>query len=104
MFCNKDFSSTFIITLLIIPSSKSLISLAKMQGVRLLSTIVVLALASLLASATDPGPLQDFCVAVNDTKTGCKYIFTCILLNYHCSLKLIKFIQVVSYIILNTNI
>ncbi|KAF3452396.1 hypothetical protein FNV43_RR02829 [Rhamnella rubrinervis] len=41
-----------------------------MQGVHLLSTIVVLALASFIASATDPGPLQDFCVAVNDTKTG----------------------------------
>ncbi|KAF3452403.1 hypothetical protein FNV43_RR02836 [Rhamnella rubrinervis] len=41
-----------------------------MRGVHLLSTLVVLALASFLASATDPGSLQDFCVAVNDTKTG----------------------------------
>ena len=53
-----------------------------MQGAHLLSTIVVLALASFLATATDPGPLQDFCVAVNDIKTGCKYIygFFCFLL------------------------
>ncbi|CAJ1784036.1 unnamed protein product [Sphenostylis stenocarpa] len=32
--------------------------------------IAVLALASSLASAYDPSPLQDFCVAVNGTKDG----------------------------------
>ncbi|WVY99205.1 hypothetical protein V8G54_031356 [Vigna mungo] len=32
--------------------------------------IVLLALASSVAFAYDPSPLQDFCVAINDTKTG----------------------------------
>ncbi|GKV27668.1 hypothetical protein SLEP1_g36807 [Rubroshorea leprosula] len=31
---------------------------------------VLLAFASSFASAYDPSPLQDFCVAINDTKTG----------------------------------
>ncbi|KAH7571776.1 hypothetical protein JRO89_XS04G0138700 [Xanthoceras sorbifolium] len=31
---------------------------------------VFLAFASSLASASDPSPLQDFCVAINDTKNG----------------------------------
>ncbi|KAG4911128.1 hypothetical protein AAZX31_20G207100 [Glycine max] len=32
--------------------------------------VVLLALASSIAFAYDPSPLQDFCVAINDTKTG----------------------------------
>ncbi|KAJ7973582.1 Germin-like protein subfamily 1 member [Quillaja saponaria] len=32
--------------------------------------VSLLALASTLASAFDPSPLQDFCVAINDTKNG----------------------------------
>ncbi|CAJ1976306.1 unnamed protein product [Sphenostylis stenocarpa] len=32
--------------------------------------VVMLALASSVAFAYDPSPLQDFCVAINDTKTG----------------------------------
>jgi len=32
--------------------------------------VVLLALASSVAFAYDPSPLQDFCVAINDTKTG----------------------------------
>ncbi|XP_020210120.1 germin-like protein subfamily 1 member 7 [Cajanus cajan] len=32
--------------------------------------VVLLALASSLAFAYDPSPLQDFCVAINDTRTG----------------------------------
>ncbi|XP_057961458.1 germin-like protein subfamily 1 member 7 [Malania oleifera] len=39
------------------------------MGVEFLGTVlVVLALASSLASAADPNPLQDFCVAINNTK------------------------------------
>ncbi|XP_038698610.1 germin-like protein subfamily 1 member 20 [Tripterygium wilfordii] len=36
----------------------------------LIIAFVLLALASSLASAYDPSPLQDFCVGVNDTKYG----------------------------------
>ncbi|KAJ7968916.1 Germin-like protein subfamily 1 member [Quillaja saponaria] len=41
-----------------------------MKAVQILLPIVLLALASSLASAYDPSPLQDFCVAINDTKNG----------------------------------
>ncbi|KAJ7971851.1 Germin-like protein subfamily 1 member [Quillaja saponaria] len=41
-----------------------------MKSVQICLTIAILALASSLASASDPGPLQDFCVAINDTKNG----------------------------------
>ncbi|KAE8659989.1 Germin-like protein subfamily 1 member 7 [Hibiscus syriacus] len=41
-----------------------------MKGVGFLVALVLLALDSKLASASDPSPLQDFCVAVNDTKDG----------------------------------
>ncbi|XP_039066729.1 germin-like protein subfamily 1 member 13 [Hibiscus syriacus] len=41
-----------------------------MKGVGFLVAFVLLALASKLASASDPSPLQDFCVAVNDAKDG----------------------------------
>ncbi|XP_022719992.1 germin-like protein subfamily 1 member 7 isoform X3 [Durio zibethinus] len=40
-----------------------------MKGVYFLVAFVLFALASTLASASDPSPLQDFCVAINDTKT-----------------------------------
>ncbi|XP_017976689.1 PREDICTED: germin-like protein subfamily 1 member 13 isoform X1 [Theobroma cacao] len=41
-----------------------------MKGAQILVAFVLLALASSLASAFDPSPLQDFCVAINDTKNG----------------------------------
>ncbi|TXG66195.1 hypothetical protein EZV62_007470 [Acer yangbiense] len=41
-----------------------------MKSVHFLSAFVLLALASSIASAYDPTPLQDFCVAINDTETG----------------------------------
>ncbi|KAJ7968912.1 Germin-like protein subfamily 1 member [Quillaja saponaria] len=41
-----------------------------MKAVQILLAVVLLALASSLASAYDPSPLQDFCVAINDTKNG----------------------------------
>ncbi|KAB2074368.1 hypothetical protein ERO13_A07G137200v2 [Gossypium hirsutum] len=41
-----------------------------MKGVQFLVAFVLLALASKLVSASDPSPLQDFCVAINDTKDG----------------------------------
>ncbi|KAK8712839.1 hypothetical protein V6N13_148067 [Hibiscus sabdariffa] len=41
-----------------------------MKGVEFLVALVLLTLASKLASASDPGPLQDFCVALKDTKDG----------------------------------
>jgi hypothetical protein len=37
--------------------------------------VALLALASSVAFAYDPSPLQDFCVAINDTKTGGIYIY-----------------------------
>ncbi|XP_022719990.1 germin-like protein subfamily 1 member 13 isoform X1 [Durio zibethinus] len=45
-----------------------------MKGVYFLVAFVLFALASTLASASDPSPLQDFCVAINDTNnTYTKY-------------------------------
>ncbi|KAK0602623.1 hypothetical protein LWI29_035330 [Acer saccharum] len=41
-----------------------------MKAFHFLVASVFLALASSLASASDPSPLQDFCVAINDTKNG----------------------------------
>ncbi|KAG4176404.1 hypothetical protein ERO13_A11G242600v2 [Gossypium hirsutum] len=41
-----------------------------MKGVQFLVAFVLLALASKFFSASDPGPLQDFYVAINDTKDG----------------------------------
>ncbi|XVF42415.1 hypothetical protein PTKIN_Ptkin01aG0360800 [Pterospermum kingtungense] len=41
-----------------------------MKGVHFHAAFVLLALAFTFASAFDPSPLQDFCVAINDTKTG----------------------------------
>lgn len=41
-----------------------------MKGVQFLVAFVLLALASKLVSTSDPSPLQDFCVAINDTKDG----------------------------------
>ncbi|WRX25373.1 Cupin 1 - like 10 [Theobroma cacao] len=41
-----------------------------MKGHCFLVAFAFLALASSLASAYDPSPLQDICVAINDTKTG----------------------------------
>ena len=44
-----------------------------MKGVSFLATVAILALASSIASAYDPSPLQDFCVAINDIKSGGMY-------------------------------
>ncbi|EOY10772.1 Germin-like protein subfamily 1 member 18 [Theobroma cacao] len=44
--------------------------LTTMKGVQILVAFVLLALVSSLASASDPSPLQDFCVAINDAKNG----------------------------------
>ncbi|KAL5768052.1 hypothetical protein ACOSQ2_014835 [Xanthoceras sorbifolium] len=41
-----------------------------MKSVHVLLAFVLFALASSLASAYDPSPLQDFCVAINDPKLG----------------------------------
>ena len=46
-----------------------------MKGLHFLLTLSVLALAVSIASAYDPSPLQDFCVATNDPKNACKYNF-----------------------------
>ena len=42
-----------------------------MKGIHsVLVVFALLAFACSLASAFDPSPLQDFCVAINDTKDG----------------------------------
>ncbi|KAF9670194.1 hypothetical protein SADUNF_Sadunf13G0043100 [Salix dunnii] len=41
-----------------------------MNGAHFLVAFVFLALAASFAFASDPSPLQDFCVAINDTKDG----------------------------------
>ncbi|KAJ6360210.1 hypothetical protein OIU77_004252 [Salix suchowensis] len=38
-----------------------------MEGLKFVLVFVLLALASSFASASDPSPLQDFCVAINET-------------------------------------
>ena len=44
-----------------------------------LVTVALLALASSLASAYDPSPLQDFCVAINNTNSAGTYIILLLL-------------------------
>lgn len=44
-----------------------------MKGVCFLVTVALLSLASSLASASDPSPLQDICVAISDLKDGGMY-------------------------------
>lgn len=44
-----------------------------MKVVHFLLGFALLALASSLAYAEDPSPLQDICVAINDPKNGGKY-------------------------------
>ena len=45
-----------------------------MKGVHFLVTLALLALATSLASAYDPSPLQDFCVAINNTNSAGMYM------------------------------
>ena len=44
------------------------------KGVTFLVTVALLALASSLTSAYDPSPLQDFCVAINNSNSAGMYI------------------------------
>ncbi|KAJ4842800.1 Germin-like protein sub 1 member 13 [Turnera subulata] len=41
-----------------------------MSAVNVLAASLLLALVSSMASASDPSPLQDFCAAINDTKSA----------------------------------
>ena len=52
-----------------------------MKGAHFLLALSLLALASSFACASDPSPLQDFCVAINDPKDGGMFFFflTCAL-------------------------
>lgn len=43
-------------------------------GIQLVLFFGLLAIISLFAEAYDPDPLQDFCIAVNDTKTAGKQL------------------------------
>ena len=47
-----------------------------MKGAHLLLVVSLLALASSFAYASDPSPLQDFCVAINDPKDGGMFFFS----------------------------
>ena len=51
-----------------------------MKGVPYLVTMAILALAFSLASAYDPSPLQDFCVAINNTDSAGTYMLSSVLL------------------------
>ena len=42
----------------------------KKMGANTLTYVVLLAMAFSVASASDPSPLQDFCVAVNDSNAA----------------------------------
>ena len=45
-----------------------------MKGVPYLFTVAIQALATTLVSAYDPSPLQDFCVAINNTDSAGMYM------------------------------
>ena len=45
-----------------------------MKGVPYLFTVAIMALATTLVSAYDPSPLQDFCVAINNTDSAGMYM------------------------------
>ena len=47
-----------------------------MKGAHSLAALALLALAVSLASAYDPSPLQDFCVATKDVNNGGMCIYT----------------------------
>ena len=52
-----------------------------MKGAHFLLAFSVLALASSFAYASDPSPLQDFCVAINDPKDYGMFCFALLFLN-----------------------
>jgi hypothetical protein len=58
----------------IVPYYKTEIISNMMKGVHFLVTLALLALATSLASAYDPSPLQDFCVAINNTDSAGMYM------------------------------
>nr|POE52426.1 germin-like protein subfamily 1 member 7 [Quercus suber] len=55
---------------LVIPQDRDSITSNMMKGVPYLFTVAILALATTLVSAYDPSPLQDFCVAINNTDSA----------------------------------
>ena len=58
-----------------------------MKGVPYLVTVAILALAFSFASAYDPSPLQDFCVAINNTDSAGMYMHALsLLLAVHSSI------------------
>ena len=59
-----------------IPYDGDNITLNTMKGVPYLVTVAILALAFTLASAYDPSPLQDFCVAINNTDSAGMYMLS----------------------------
>lgn len=46
--------------------------MTKINSVNFVLALVALAMATYIACAYDPGPLQDFCVAIDDPKHVCK--------------------------------
>ncbi|CBI36779.3 unnamed protein product, partial [Vitis vinifera] len=46
------------------------------KGVSFLVTVALMALASSFASASDPSPLQDTCVAIGEPKNACISLVT----------------------------
>ena len=44
--------------------------------------VTILALATTLVSAYDPSPLQDFCVAINNTDSAGMYILSFLLVEF----------------------
>ncbi len=53
-----------------------------MKGALFLVTVALLAFASSLASASDPSPLQDFCVTINNSNSAGMYIYTLIIIKF----------------------
>ena len=47
--------------------------MAKSNSLNFVLALGALAMATYIACACDPGPLQDFCVAIDDPKHACKY-------------------------------
>ena len=58
-----------------------------MRSVHFLLAFVLLTLASSIASASDPSPLQDFCVAINDPKAAGNAFFLHLSFTFHKKLQ-----------------
>ena len=73
----------------------------KKMGANTLTYVVLLAMAFSVASASDPSPLQDFCVAVNDTNdTGKILMLSLVFSSMYIDLSKATLVDVLIYLLL----